>query len=582
MRKTKIVCTLGPSTDQPEVVRDLMLAGMNVARFNFSHGDHPSHTMRYNMVVQMRKELGLPVATMLDTKGPEIRLGEIVDGQMELVAGDTFTLTTQDVVGDAHQASVSFKDLPGDVSPGTAILIDDGLIELLAERVTDTEIICKVVNGGPVSSRKSVNVPSVRLSIPYVSQKDVDDIAFGVKAGFDFVAASFVRSADDIMDVRQVLADLKCDWIRIIAKIENYEGVENIDEILEAADGLMVARGDLGVEIPLEDIPAIQKLLIKKTFRSGKPVITATQMLESMIKNPRPTRAEVTDIANAIYDGTSAIMLSGETAAGMYPVEAVKTMAKIAIRTEKDINYRGKFRKQGDSEHLPSVTNAISHATCTTAYDLNAKAVITVTKSGTTARMISKYRPSMPIIGCTPEEYAYRQLAMTWGVVPLMVKSMKDSEELLEHAVHVSQDAGIISSGDLVVITAGLPLEVAGTTNLLRVYIAGDILVSGSGIGGGKACNNLCVGMDVGQLKKKFKKGDILVVPATNNEMLPLIRHASGIVSEQAGSGSHAAVVGLALGIPTIVGANGATRILRSDTTVTLDADRGIVHSETQ
>lgn len=580
MRKTKIVCTLGPSTDKPGVVKSLALSGMNVARLNFSHGDYESHKLRFNMVKECREELGIPIATMLDTKGPEVRVGTFENGKVEVKDGEHFTLTTRDVIGTSDIVSVTYERLPKDVSVGTRILIDDGLIEMIVEKITDTDIECIVKNGGAISNKKSVNVPSVKLSLPYMSDRDADDIRFGASLGFDFIAASFTRCANDIEEIRQILIEEKHENVRIIAKIENSEGVDNIEEIISVADGIMVARGDLGVEIPLEHIPAIQKKLIKKTFLSGKPVITATQMLESMIKNPRPTRAEATDIANAIYDGTSATMLSGETAAGLYPIEALQTMVKIAESTEQDINYRNKFEKHSEYNEVPNVTNAISHATCTTAYDLGAKAILTVTKSGNTARMISKYRPSMPIIGCTPDDYAYRQLALTWGVEPIMVKSMTNSEKLLEHAAEVSQNHGYIDNGDLVVITAGLPLGVSGTTNLLRVHIVGDVLVNGKGVGGGIVCGNLCVGDSFKDIAKIFKDGDIIVTAATTNDYLPLIRRASGLIAEQSGTSSHAAIVGLALRVPTIVGASGATKILKSQTTVTLDIDKGIVRSD--
>ena len=581
MRKTKIVCTLGPSTDHPGIVKSLILSGMNVARLNFSHGDYDSHRSRFNMVKECREELKRPIATMLDTRGPEVRVGCFENGKIEVKNGDHFTLTTRDVSGTNKAVSVTYPGLPNDVQVGTRILIDDGLIELLCESVTDTDIKCVVKNGGEISDKKSVNVPDVNLSLPYMNEQDAQDIRFGAALGFDFIAASFTRCADDIAEIRQILAEEKRENVRIIAKIENLAGVENIEEIISIADGIMVARGDLGVEIPLEQIPAIQKKLIKKTFLSGKPVITATQMLESMMKNPRPTRAEATDIANAIYDGTSAIMLSGETAAGLYPIEALQTMVRIAESTEDDINYRNKFEKNSEvKDEVPSVTDAISHATCTTAYDLLAKAIITVTKSGSTARMISKYRPSMPIIGCTPDEYGYRQLALTWGVEPVKVKSMTNSEDLLEHAAKVSQEAGYIDNGDLVVITAGLPLGVSGTTNLLRVHIVGDVLVNGKGIGSGVVCGNLCVGETLKDIQKTFKDGDIIVTNATSNDYLPLIRRCSGLVVEQGGTSSHAAVVGLALGIPVLVGANGATKILKSQITVTLDVDKGIVRSD--
>ncbi len=381
LRKTKIICTLGPATDKDDVLRQLMLEGMNVARFNFSHGTHEEQGARLRRVCQLREELNLPIATLLDTKGPEIRLRDIEGGKAQLVEGQKFTLTTEEIVGNAERVSITYQDLVKDVAPGDRILIDDGLIELRVEEVTDTEIACHVQNGGMISNKKGVNVPNVELSMPYISEKDYEDIVFGIENDYDFVAASFVRTADDVLQIRKIFEEKDCHNINIIAKIENMQGVENIDEIIQVSDGIMVARGDMGVEIPLEDVPVIQKMMIKKVINAGKQVITATQMLDSMMKNPRPTRAEATDVANAIYDGTSAIMLSGETAAGMYPVEAVKTMVKLAIRTEQDINYTARFKAR-ETMSNPDITNAISHATCTTANDLNAAAIITVTQSG--------------------------------------------------------------------------------------------------------------------------------------------------------------------------------------------------------
>lgn len=471
MRKTKIVCTIGPSTDNDDVMRQLMKAGMNVARFNFSHGDHEIHKRRYDQIVRLRDELGLPVATLLDTKGPEIRLKKFKDDKpVEISKGDTFTLTTREVEGTNEICSVTFANLPKDISVGTHILINDGVIEMVAEKITGTDIVCKVIHGGTLSNNKGINVPGAKLSMPYISDADMNDLEFGAKIGFDFIAASFVRSAADINYLRKFTKSLGWYNPRIIAKIENSEGVENIDEILEAADGIMVARGDMGVEIPFEKIPAIQKEIIKKGYKAGKQVITATQMLESMIKNARPTRAEITDVANAIYDGTSAIMLSGETAAGDYPVEAVKTMALIARTTEKDINYVSRFEKASDIMHF-SITDAISHAAVTTAHDLGAAAIITVTKTGKTARMISKYRPNCPIVGFSTDETACRQLNMSWGVLPGLVEEQNNSDELTNHAIERALHYGYIKHGDLVVLTAGVPLGVPGATNLLKVQV---------------------------------------------------------------------------------------------------------------
>lgn len=471
MRKTKIVCTIGPATDNDDVMRQLMKAGMNVARFNFSHGDHEVHKKRYEQVAKLRDELQLPIATLLDTKGPEIRLKKFKDDKpVEISDGDIFTLTINEVEGTKDICSITFPNLPKDISVGTTILINDGVIELIAEKITATDIICRVIHGGTLSNNKGINVPDAKLSMPYISDADMNDLAFGAKFGFDFIAASFVRTAADINYLRKFTKSLGWYNPRIIAKIENAEGVENIDEILEAADGIMVARGDMGVEIPFEQIPAIQKELIKKGYKAGKQVITATQMLESMIKNPRPTRAEITDVANAIYDGTSAIMLSGETAAGDFPVDAVKTMALIAETTEKDINYVSRFDKTEHSANT-SITNAISHATVTTAHDLDAAAIITVTKTGKTARMISKYRPNCPIIGFTTDDTACRQLNMSWGVLPGIVLEQSNTDDLINHAITTALKYGFIKHGDLVVITAGVPLGISGTTNLLKVQV---------------------------------------------------------------------------------------------------------------
>ncbi len=468
MRKTKIICTVGPATDRPEILEKMMRAGMNVARFNFSHGDYETHEKRFRDVVSAREKLRLPVATMLDTKGPEIRLGLFRDHKpVEIQTGAEYTLTTREVECDEATASISFKGLPGDVTVGTRILINDGLVAMTVKQVGETDIVCTVTDGGVLSDRKGVNVPGVELSMPYLSERDMSDLEFGAKLGFDFIAASFVRSAADIAYLRKFTNALGWRNVRIIAKIENMDGVQNIDEIINEADGIMVARGDMGVEIPFEMIPSIQKRIIKKAYSAGKQVITATQMLESMITNPRPTRAEITDVANAIYDGTSAIMLSGETAAGAHPVESVETMALIAESTEGQIDYVTDFKSA--SEANKSITNAISHATVTTAHDLGAKAIITVTKSGSTARMISKHRPQSMIIGCTTNETVYRQMSMSWGIVPLMCEEKKSTDELFAHAVEVAVKNGLVNRGDLVVITAGIPLGVSGTTNMLKV-----------------------------------------------------------------------------------------------------------------
>ncbi|MBR1724818.1 MAG: pyruvate kinase [Ruminococcus sp.] len=473
MRKTKIVCTLGPASESEETIRELMKAGMDVARFNFSHSVYEIDEKRFEIVRRLSDELGLHVATMLDTKGPEIRLREFGGGAVNVPDGAEFTLTTREVEGDETIGSVTFDKLPKDVSIGTRILINDGLIEMVVKSIDGTDIHCEVIHGGEIKNHKGINVPGVKLSMPYISDADMRDLQFGAKLGFDFIAASFVRTGADVIYLRKFTQALGWNNVRIIAKIENSEGVENIDEILEAADGVMVARGDMGVEIPFEQIPAIQKELIHKAYNAGKQVITATQMLESMITNSPNTRAEITDVANAIYDGTSAIMLSGETAAGHYPVEAVKTMALIAETTENNINYRKQFEiRSGGGEYVcTEITEAISHASVTTAHVLHAKAIITVTKGGTTARRLSKFRSQCPIIALTTSEVTARQMSMSWGLVPGIVEEQSDSDALITIALKKSVEMVILKPGDLVVVTAGVPLGVSGNTNMMRVEI---------------------------------------------------------------------------------------------------------------
>jgi len=473
IRKTKIICTLGPSAEEEDMLREMILAGMDVCRFNFSHADHAEHLGRFQKIEKLREELGIPVATLLDTKGPEVRIGTFKDDQkIPLKEGQTFTLTSRNIVGDETQVSISYPNLIYDVEPGTTILIDDGLVAMEVMEVTSTDIICKVKNSGIISNRKGVNVPGVHLSMPFISDKDRDDILFAIKYNFDFIAASFVSTAEDVKEIRKIL-NKNNSQTKIIAKIENYHGVEHIDDIIEAADGIMIARGDMGVEIPYEEVPVIQKMIIKKVYNAGKQVITATQMLDSMMKNPRPTRAETTDVANAIYDGTSAIMLSGETASGAYPLEALRTMVKIAVRAEADIDYKKRFRLL-ETCQSPDITDAISRATVTTAHDLNAKMIITVTTSGKTARMISRYRPECMILGCTTDPIVYRQLNMAWGVTPLLIPLEHDTFELFEHAVKAVEDAGYLTDGELAVLTAGVPLGTSGTTNMIKVQIAGS------------------------------------------------------------------------------------------------------------
>lgn len=580
MRKTKIVCTIGPASDNEETLKELMLAGMDVARINFSHGIHEEVLKTINRIKKVREELDLPVAIMLDTKGPEVRIKDFKDGKAELKAGDKFTLCTDDVEGDNTQVSITYKDLPHDIKSGTRILIDDGLIELEVLSVKSNKITCEVKNGGVISNKKGVNVPNVSLSMPYMSQKDKDDILFGIENDFDFIAASFVRCADDVLEIKKIL-EKKGAKIGIIAKIENAEGVENIDEIIRVSHGVMVARGDMGVEIDMQDLPVIQKQLIKKTYRAGKVVITATQMLDSMIRNPRPTRAETTDVANAIYDGTSAIMLSGETAIGKYPVEAVKTMASIAERTENDIDYVKRLDQMNFNSRM-DVSNAISHATCTTAHDLHAAAIIVLTYAGATARQLSKFRPACPIIAPTLSIKARRQLNLSWGVIPIMSEERGNTDELFDHAVECAQATGLVKDGDLVVITGGSPIGISGTTNIMKVHLVGHILVSGTGITKLRRTARVCVAKNIDTLTANFSDGDILVTDTVTMDMIPLIKKASGIVSEESGESNHATILAAALDIPVITGAVGATKILKSGTTITMDGSRGLVFSGTE
>ena len=466
MRKTKIICTIGPASESEMMLRKLIAAGMNVARFNFSHGTHEEHEAKFRRVVRIRRELGLPIATLLDTKGPEIRLRDFEGGKVVLEKGQTFTLTTDEVLGDATRAAVTYKDLPADVAVGGTILIDDGLIGLRVDSKTDTEVVCTVINGGPVSNHKGVNLPGADLSMPFISGQDRADIEFGCRMGYDFIAASFTRTAKDVQDIRDILV-ANNSRMRIIAKIESVQGGNNSEEILEAADGVMVARGDLGVEVPLEDVPVIQKHIIQRANQMGKVVVTATQMLDSMMKNPRPTRAEATDVANAIYDGTTAIMLSGETAAGAYPEEAVRTMATIAERAERDIHFKNHMVQY--DEDMTDITTAISHATCTVAGHLEAAAIITVTMSGFTATRLSRYKPSCPIVACTNSEPVACQMNLLYDVFPLNIPQEDREELLFEAAVDAAKKAGYVKKGDNVVLTAGVPLGIAGNTNMTRV-----------------------------------------------------------------------------------------------------------------
>ena len=468
MRKTKMICTIGPASQEEDILREIIKSGMNVARFNFSHGDHEEHGRKLERVRRISRELHLPVAVLLDTRGPEIRLCDFENGKVELVEGQKFTLTTEDILGTSERATITYKNLVNDVKPGNSILIDDGLIGLRVEEVTDKDIVCTVLNGGPVSNHKGVNVPGAKLTMPFIDKKDHEDIVYACEMGFDFIAASFVRCKEDVLEIREILKQYNSK-IQIIAKIESVQGIENLSEILEVSDGIMVARGDMGVEVPMEEVPIIQKKIIKMAVHAGKHVITATQMLDSMMKHPRPTRAEATDVANAIYDGTTGIMLSGETANGDYPLEALQTMARIAERTEQDIDYTSRMRKAEATLYQPDTTSAICHATCNIAADLNVQAIITVTMSGFTSAMIARYKPSCPIIGCTTSRLVWRQMNLQWGVSPLLISEENTAEDLFREAVNAALEAGYVKKGDRVVLTAGIPLGISGKTNMLRV-----------------------------------------------------------------------------------------------------------------
>ncbi len=575
MRKTKIVATIGPAGDTVEMLVKLIEAGMDVARLNFSHGTQDDHKRRIEAIRAAAAQTGRPIAIMMDLKGPEIRIGLFQDGKIQLNEGDAFTLTTQEVTGTQERVWVQYPHIVKDVPVGGLVLLDDGNITLQATEVTDTEIRTRVVVGGQLSDRKKVNLPGVKVSLPALATKDIDDLRFGVRMGVDFVAGSFIRKAADVLDIRRVLEEAGGDQ-HIISKVESQEGFDELDAILMVSDGLMVARGDLGVEVPAEEVPLMQKKMIERSNQLGKPVITATQMLESMVIKPRPTRAEASDVANAILDGTDAIMLSAESAAGQYPVEAVHTMATIARRTEEALDYENILRRKRLTGPLDTITEAISHATVATAADLGAAAIVSATHSGFTARMVSKYRPSCPIIAVTPEASVVRKLQLVWGVVTVIKEEAQDTDALIDRAVEGALDSGLVENGDLVVITAGVPAGVQGSTNLIKVHTVADTLVRGTGIGLRPATGHARLVISDADLAK-VETGDILVTTVTDIEYIPAMERCAGIVTEEGGLTSHAAVVALSLGKPVIVGAEGATTCIHDGTVVTLDVARGIV-----
>ncbi|MCP3762490.1 pyruvate kinase [Domibacillus sp. A3M-37] len=581
MQKTKIVCTIGPASESLETLESLIKAGMNVARLNFSHGSHEEHGARIQNIRQAAKNTGRTVAILLDTKGPEIRTHQMENGSIELESGKDAVVSMTEVLGTPEKFSITYSGLIDDVEPGSSILLDDGLIGLLVTGIDREkgEIGVRILNSGTLKNKKGVNVPGVSVKLPGITEKDAEDIRFGIEQDVDFIAASFVRRTSDVLDIRELLEKNKAAHIQIIPKIENQEGVDNIDDILEVADGLMVARGDLGVEIPAEEVPIVQKQLIKKCNLLGKPVITATQMLDSMQRNPRPTRAEASDVANAIFDGTDAIMLSGETAAGTYPLEAVQTMHNIAVRAEAELQMKDIPPRRRNNTGRMTMTDAIGQSVAKTAEALEVRAIIAPTSSGHTARMISRYRPKASIYAVTDSERVTRSLSLVWGVVPLMGLSVSSTDEMLDNAVVHCLDEGMISHGELVVITAGVPVGESGTTNLMKIHVVGDILVKAQGIGRHSAYGKVVTAKTSSEALEKVKQGDILVTYGTDREMMPAIEKCSAIITEEGGLTSHAAVVGINLGIPVIVDVEGALTTLSDGQEITVDAARGIIYN---
>jgi len=573
MKRTKIVCTLGPASDTKEILRELILNGMNVARLNFSHGSHEEHAGRIQRIKEVRKELGIPVAIMLDTKGPEIRTGELLLGKVELEAGKKVVLTTESISGDEKRFSVSYDNLPNEVAVGCRILIDDGLIQLEVEDVQGTEMSCRILNGGTLGSKKSINLPSVNIELPALTKKDKEDIIFGIEQKVDFVAASFVRKPKDVLEIRKVLEHNGGDLIEIISKIENREGVEKIDRILSVSDGIMVARGDLGVEIPAEEVPLVQKSIIKKCNLVGKPVITATQMLDSMMRNPRPTRAEVGDVANAVFDGTDAVMLSGETAAGSYPIEAVKTMWNIVVKSENSEEYE---RRQKPEHGELTTTNAVSEGACQIADQLTAQSIIAATSSGHTARMISKYRPDCEILAVTDKVTTVRRLALVWGVDCIYTPEFGDTDSMIMDAVKKAVEQGYVKFGDIVVVAAGVPLGVQGNTNMIKVHTVGNAIINGVGIGKKAVTGYAKIITEANT--SEFMEGDILVVKSVTTEISHILQLASAIITEEGGLSSEGAIAGLHYDIPVIVNVTKALNVIEHGKLISVDPKRGIVY----
>jgi pyruvate kinase len=548
---------------------------MDVARFNFSHGDYEDHFRRIQMVREAVKKLKKEVALMLDTKGPEIRVGKFKTGSVHLNKGQKFILTAEEIDGDNERVTLTYPDMVNKVKKDNVIVLSDGLISLLVEGTDDKNIYTTVMNNGILKDHKRVAVPGIFLDMQFLSEKDINDIKFGVEHEMDFIAASFVQNAANILEIRKVLEENNSN-IDIIAKIENKFGIENIDEILKAADGIMVARGDMGIEIPNEDVPLIQKELIKKANKVGKPVITATQMLESMINNPHPTRAEASDVANAILDGTDAIMLSGETAAGNYPLEAMEMMARIAVKTETSLDYKTIFLSKGLNQK--TTTDAISHATVQISHELDAAAIISITQSGYTAKMVSKYRPNAFIIGVSSNIKMVRKMKLIWGVYPIICSRTNNIEEMVLEAISRSSATKLINEGDLTVITAGVPIGATGTTNMVRVHVVGNILLRGIGVGHTSFTGQVCIANTLKDFKEKMKPGSIVVARRIDEESAKYTTDAGALIVEEGGLTSNAVILGINFGIPVVIGVEGAVETLKDGLVITVDAERGLVY----
>lgn len=579
MRKTKIVCTIGPASESLEKLRELMTIGMDVARLNFSHGNYEEHKERIINIRKVAKELNKTVAILLDTQGPEIRTRTFKDGEATLKRDSIVYITMKEIEGTAERFSVTYDGLIDDVEVGTKISLDDGLIELevIGIDYDNEELKTRVINSGIIKNKKGVNIPNVHVNLPSLTEKDKRDILFGIEQDIDFIAASFVREHTDILKIKKMLEDNNATHIQIISKIENREGVDNFDKILEVSYGIMIARGDLGVEIPAEEVPLVQKDLIHRCNLVGKPVITATQMLDSMQWDPRPTRAEASDVANAILDGTDAIMLSGETAAGEFPIESVKIMNVIALKTETALDYDLLLRNRTKSSSL-TITDAISQSVTYTATNLGVSAILTPTQSGHSARMISKYRPKVPIIAVTFSESVYRRLALVWGIFPVLSEQANTTDELLDIAVNKGLETGLVKRGSKVIITAGVPVGVSGTTNLMKVHVIGNVVATGQPVGRDYAYGKAVIANSAEEAIEKMEDGDILVTTATDKDMMSAIHKASGIITEERGLTSHAAVVGLTLGIPVIVGVENVFELIKDGEDITIDGGTGNIH----